>query len=180
MNTNSTSVRTAVPGTTDRDPATDIGLLILRVVFGLLFAAHGTQKLFGWFDGPGLDANNAGFEQMGFNPGGFFGTLAGLSELVGGLLLALGALSPLGAAIVLGTAIVIINTTFSGGLLTGQGYETGLLFAAVAATLAFTGPGRFSVDHNRPWARGGVVWGMIAVAAAVVAAVLTLIFKSVL
>ncbi|WP_327148174.1 DoxX family protein [Nocardia sp. NBC_01329] len=180
MTADSTSFRTAVPATRDRNLSTDIGLLILRVVFGLLFAAHGTQKLFGWFDGPGLAANNAGFDQMGFNPGGFFGTLAGLSELVGGLLLALGALSPLGAAIVLGTTIVIIDTTFSGGLLTGQGYETGLLFATVAATLAFTGPGRFSVDHNGPWARGGVVWGAIAVAAAVVAAVLTLILESAL
>ncbi|WP_328391368.1 DoxX family protein [Nocardia sp. NBC_00416] len=158
----------------------DIGLLILRLVFGLLFAAHGTQKLFGWFDGPGLTANNAGFEQMGFNPGDFFGTLAGLSEFVGGLLLALGALSPLGAAVVLGTTIVIINTTFSGGLLTGQGYETGLLFAAVAAALAFTGPGRFSVDHHRPWARGGLIWAIVAIVVAVVAAALTLLFKAVL
>ncbi|MGW1743406.1 DoxX family protein [Nocardia sp. NPDC001965] len=177
MTVDSTSVRTAVPASTDRNLSSDIGLLILRVVFGLLLAAHGSQKLFGWFDGPGLRANNAAFEQMGFNPGDFFGTLAGLCESVGGLLLALGALSPLGAAIVLGTTIVIINTSYSGGLLTGHGYETGLLYATAAAALAFTGPGRFSVDGNRPWARGGVVWGVIAVVVAVVAAVLTLIFK---
>ncbi|MFI6310342.1 DoxX family protein [Nocardia fusca] len=180
MTVESTLGRTAVPATRNWALSTDIGLLILRVVFGLLIAAHGSQKLFGWFDGPGLTANNAAFEQMGFNPGNFFGTLAGLSEFTGGLLLALGALSPLGAAIVLGTAIVIINTTFSGGMLTGEGYEMGLHFAAVAATLAFTGPGRFSVDGNRGWARGGLVWGLIAVAVAVVAAVLTLIFKAVL
>ncbi|MCX0269289.1 DoxX family protein [Nocardia zapadnayensis] len=180
MTVGSTLDRTAVPATRDRALSTDIGLLILRVVFGLLIAAHGSQKLFGWFDGPGLTDNNAGFEQMGFNPGTFFGTLAGLSEFTGGLLLALGVLSPLGAAVVLGTTVVIIHTTFDGGLLTGKGYETGLLYAVAAAALAFTGPGRFSVDGNRPWARGGVVWGLVAVVVAVVAAVLVLTFKSVL
>lgn len=158
----------------------DIGLLILRLVFGLLFAAHGAQKLFGWFGGPGLAANNAGFETMGYNPGALFGTLAGVSELGGGLLLALGALSPLGAAVVLGTAIVIIDTMFSGGLLTGQGYEMGLLFGAVAAVLGFTGPGRFAVDHYLPWARRGLTWGLAAVLAAVVAAALTLLLGAVL
>ena len=90
----------------------DTGLLILRLVFGLLFAAHGAQKLFGWFGGEGLAANNAGFEKMGFEPGTVFGTVAGLSEFVGGLLLALGAFTPLAAAIVLGTGIVIVNTGF--------------------------------------------------------------------
>ncbi|NKY58565.1 DoxX family protein [Nocardia flavorosea] len=98
----------------------------------------------------------------------------------GGILLALGALSPLGAAIVLGTSIVIIHTTFGGGLLTGQGYEMALLFATVAAALAFTGPGRFSVDYRRPWARSGLVWGVTAVVAAVVAAVITLVLAAVL
>lgn len=180
MTAYSTLDRTDGSLTGDRALATDIGLLILRLVFGLLFAAHGAQKLFGWFGGPGLAANNAGFEQMGYNPGGLFGTLAGLSELVGGLLLALGALSPLGAAIVLGTAIVIVNQTFSGGLLTGQGYEMGLLFGTVAAALAFTGPGRFAVDHQRPWARSGLIWGVTAVVAAVLAAIVTLVFKGVL
>lgn len=180
MTAYSTLDRTGSSLTGDRAPAADIGLLTLRLVFGLLFAAHGTQKLFGWFGGPGLAANNAGFEQMGYHPGALFGTLAGLSELVGGLLLALGALSPLGAAIVLGTAIVIINQTFSGGLLTGQGYEMGLLFGAAAAGLAFTGPGRFAVDHQRPWARGGLVWGLAAVVAAVLAAGVTLILEGVL
>ncbi|MEU4312799.1 DoxX family protein [Nocardia sp. NPDC024068] len=162
----------------DRTTSTDIGLLILRVTFGLLFAAHGAQKLFGWFGGDGLAANNAGFEKMGFHPGSVFGTLAGLSELVGGLLLAFGAFTPLAAAVVLGTAIVIVHTGFGKGLL--GGYELGLLFAVVAAAVAFTGPGRLSVDSGRPWARTGPAWGAISVALAVAAAVVTLIFKAVL
>ncbi|MFD4405303.1 DoxX family protein [Nocardia sp. NPDC058499] len=156
----------------------DTGLLILRLVFGLLFAAHGAQKLFGWFGGEGLAANNAGFEKMGFEPGKIFGTLAGVSEFAGGLLLALGAFTPLAAAIVLGTGIVIVNTGFGKGLL--GGYEMGLLFAVVALAFAFTGPGRFSVDYGRPWARTGLTWGVLSVVTAVVAAGATLIGKAAL
>ncbi|WP_282780560.1 MULTISPECIES: DoxX family protein [unclassified Nocardia] len=157
--------------------ATDIGLLIARVGFGGLFAVHGSQKLFGWFNGYGLEATNAGFDQMGYNPGAFFGTLAGLSELVGGLLLLLGLLTPLAAAIVLGTTVNILNATWSDGFAM---WEMGALFALAAAALAFTGPGRFSLDHGRPWARQGVVWGVAAVVLAIVAGVLTLILKAVL
>lgn len=158
----------------------DIGLLALRVVFGGLLAAHGAQKLFGWFGGPGWEANNAMFDSMGYNPGVLFGPLAGLSELAGGLLLALGLLSPLAAAIVLGTMLNVIVQMWSGGLLTGQGYEMGLLWAAVAVTIAFTGPGKFSLDHNRPWARHGFLWAAAAIVLAVVTGVLTVILKGAL
>ncbi|MEV6325124.1 DoxX family protein [Nocardia sp. NPDC051787] len=157
--------------------STDIGLLIVRVVFGGLLAAHGAQKLFGWWGGLGWQANADGFEQMGYNPGKIFGTLAGLTELGGGLLLLLGLLTPLAGAIVLGTMINAINVTWSGGLLTGKGYEMGVLFAAVAAGLAFTGPGKISLDAGRPWERQGFVWGVGAVIIAVVTGVLTLILK---
>ncbi|MGO4613649.1 DoxX family protein [Nocardia sp. 2YAB30] len=160
--------------------STDIGLLVLRVVFGGILAAHGSQKLFGWFSGPGWRANADGFEKMGYNPGKVFGTLAGLCEFTGGVLLLLGLLTPLAAAIVLGTMINVINTTWHGGLLTGKGYEMGLLFAAAATAIAFTGPGKFSLDAGRPWQRQGFVWGVGAVIIAVVAAVLTLILKWVL
>ncbi|MBF6168116.1 DoxX family membrane protein [Streptomyces gardneri] len=158
--------------------ATDIGLLILRVVFGGLLAAHGAQKLFGWWGGPGLQANADSFEQMGYNPGKLFGTLAGLTELGGGLLLLLGLLTPLAGVIVVGTMINAINVTWSGGLL--GGWEMGLLFAVVGAALPFTGPGKFSLDAGRPWGRHGFVWGVGALIVAVVAGVLTLILKWVL
>lgn len=178
MTVSTTLDRTDDSTTSEKTLSTDIGLLILRLVFGGLFAAHGAQKLFGWFGGEGLAANNAGFEKMGFNPGSLFGTLAGLSEFVGGVLLALGAFTPLSAAIVLGTGIVIVNTGFSKGLL--GGYELPLFFTVAALVIAFTGPGRFSVDAGRPWARTGLTWGVISVVTAVVAAVITLIFKAVL
>lgn len=158
----------------------DIGLLVIRVVFGGVLAGHGAQKLFGWFDGPGWYANNASFASMDYNPGVVFGPLAGLSELVGGLMLLLGLLSPLAAAIVLGTMINVIVQMFSGGLFSGTGYEMGLLWAAVAVAVAFTGPGRFSLDHSRPWARHGIIWAVAAIALAVLTAVLALILRAVL
>ncbi|MFC4377778.1 DoxX family protein [Nocardia halotolerans] len=168
----------------DTTTATGIGLLVVRIGFGGLMAAYGAQKLFGWFNGPGWQTNADGFTAMGYNPGELFGTLAGLSELVGGLLLVFGLGTPLAAAIVLGTMINAIHVMWSGGLFPSDpavpGYSTPLLFALVAVALAFTGPGRFSLDAGRPWARQGVVLGAIAVGAAVVAAVLTLIAKAVL
>ncbi|MFI6574131.1 DoxX family protein [Nocardia fluminea] len=170
--------------TTDETTAAGIGLLVLRVGFGGLMTAYGTQKLFGWFNGPGWRANADGFTAMGYNPGEIFGTLAGLTELVGGLLLVFGLFTPLAAAIVLGTMINAINVLWSGGLFPADpsvpGYTTPLLFALAAAALAFTGPGRFSLDAGRPWQRQGVVWGGGAVAVAVVAAVVTLNLKAAL
>ncbi|PXX61459.1 putative oxidoreductase [Nocardia tenerifensis] len=158
----------------------DIGLLIIRVVFGALLAAHGTQKLFGWFWGYGMDATAGMFDGMGYNPGRFFGTLAGLSELAGGLLLALGLLTPLAGAIVVGTMINAINASWGPGLFGQGGWEIGLLFAVVGAGFAFTGAGRFSLDNGRPWHRQGFAVGAAAVALGVIAAVITLIFKWVL
>ncbi|MFE6926191.1 DoxX family protein [Nocardia sp. NPDC057663] len=168
----------------DEVNALGIGLLVLRIGFGGLMAAYGTQKLFGWFNGMGWQATTDGFEAMGYNPGVVFGTLAGLSELVGGLLLLFGLFTPLGAAIVVGTMINAINLLWSGGLFPEDpsvtGFSNPLVYAIAAAALAFTGPGRFSLDAGRPWARQGVVWGAAAVGVAVVAAVLTLILKAAL
>lgn len=176
-----TTPSTLTTKTVDALDASGIGLLVLRVGFGGLMAAYGTQKLFGWFNGQGLAATQQGFDAMGYNPGALFGTLAGLTELIGGLLLVVGLFTPLAAAIVLGTMINAINVLWSGGLFpadpTVTGYSTPLLFAIVAAVLAFTGPGAYSLDAGRPWARHGVVWGAAAVALAVVTAVLTLILK---
>src|SRR5689334_16836958 len=88
--TRTTPAATTTTSTADEVNALGIGLLILRIGFGGLMAAYGTQKLFGWFNGMGWQATTDGFEAMGYNPGAVFGTLAGLSELVGGLLLVFG------------------------------------------------------------------------------------------
>lgn len=183
MTTTEARPRIAPRATADPNIATDIGLLALRVGFGGLLAVHGAQKLFGWFGGAGWDATTSGFEAMGYNPGVLFGTLAGLTELGGGLLLLLGLFTPLAAAVTLGTMINAVNVTWGNGLsgtADGPGYEMALLFAVAAVGLAFTGSGRFALDAGRAWERRGVVWGAGAVAVAVGAAVLTLVLKWVL
>jgi len=92
----------------------DIALLILRLVIGASMAAHGAQKLFGWFAGPGLTGVGAWFESIGFRPGVVFARLAGLAEVSGGLLFALGLLGPFPAALMLAVMVVAIVTVHSG------------------------------------------------------------------
>ncbi|MVU76900.1 DoxX family membrane protein [Nocardia sp. ET3-3] len=156
------------------DSAVDVGLLVLRVFFGGLMFMHGTQKLFGWFHGVGWHPTTVSFDKLGYHPGKFFGTLAGLCETTGGSLLLLGLLTPLGAAVAIGTMINAANVTWHHGLMAS---ESALMIAAVAFTLAIAGPGRFSLDHGRPWERRGVLWGAAALTLGVVAAVITLAFK---
>ena len=88
----------------------DTGLLIARVVFGLLMAAHGTQKLFGWFGGYGLAGTAGFFEQLGFRPGKLFAGAAAGTEIVAGLLVAFGLLGPLGPALIVSVMIVAAAT----------------------------------------------------------------------
>lgn len=128
----------------------DTGLLLIRLVFGLVMAAHGAQKLFGWFGGYGIAGTGGFLETIGFRPGKLFAALAGLGEFVGGLLLALGFLGPVGPALVLSVMIVAAVTVHWGkGLFaTNGGFEVPLLYAATATGLALTGPGRFSVDAH--------------------------------
>jgi putative oxidoreductase len=126
----------------------DTGLLIARVVFGLLMAAHGSQKLFGWFGGYGLAGTAGFFESLGFRPGRFFTAVASVSELFGGLLMALGFLGPIGPALVLSVMIVAAGSVHwqHGLFAASNGIEVPLLYGAGAAALALTGPGSFSID----------------------------------
>ena len=77
----------------------DTGLFLIRLVFGLVMAAHGSQKLFGWFGGYGLQAVAGMFESLGFRPGSFFAPLAAAAEFIGGLLIAFGVFGPVGPAL---------------------------------------------------------------------------------
>ena len=77
-----------------------LGLLIIRLVIGLSFAAHGSQKLFGWFGGYGPKGTGGFFESIGIKPGVLMAVLAGLAEIAGGLLFAAGLWTPLGAALI--------------------------------------------------------------------------------
>ena len=124
------------------------GLLVARVVFGFLIAAHGSQKLFGWFGGYGLSGTGGFFESLGFRPGRFFAALAGSGEFLGGLLIAAGFLGPVGPALMLSVMIVAAAAVHwhNGLFATSNGIEVPLLYAVAGVTLALSGPGRYSVD----------------------------------
>jgi putative oxidoreductase len=124
------------------------GLLVVRLVLGLLLAAHGAQKLLGWFGGPGLAAVAGGFDSMGFRPGRLFAAVASLTEISAGLLLALGFLGPIGPALAISVMIVAMGSVHwkNGMFAANNGIEVPLLYATGAAALLLTGPGEFSLD----------------------------------
>ena len=130
------------------DPQTlSIGLLVVRVVVGLIMAAHGASKLLGWFGGYGLRGTGEFFVQLGFQPGRAFAAAASLSEIISGLLVALGFLGPIGPALMVSVMIVATLTVHLGqGLFAPKGIEVPLLYAAAAFGLALTGYGEYSVD----------------------------------
>ena len=126
----------------------DAGLLLARVVFGLLMAAHGTQKLFGWFGGYGLAGTGGFFESLGFRPGRLFAAAAAGTELTAGLLVAFGLLGPLGPALIVSVMLVAAATVHwkNGMFAQNDGIEVPLLYGVTAAALALTGFGAYSLD----------------------------------
>lgn len=141
-----------------------LGLLLLRVVVGALFVGHGTQKLFGWFGGHGLDGTGAWMESLGFRRGRVWAGVAGLAESLGGLLLALGFLTPLAAAAIVGvmtTAVLAVHLR-NGVWNSNGGYELPLVYATAATALAFTGPGAYSLDRVIGLAIDPVTSGVLA------------------
>jgi putative oxidoreductase len=111
-------------------------------------AGHGAQKLFGWFGGHGLAGTGGFFESLGFRPGRAFAAAAALSELGGGLLVALGFLGPVGPALIISVMIVAALTVHwgHGVFAASNGIEMPLLYAAGGLALALTGPGIYSLD----------------------------------
>lgn len=128
------------------------GRLALRGVIGPLFIGHGAQKLFGWFDGHGLEGTAGFFEnQLGLAPGKRHATAAGLTEFTGGALLTAGALTPVATAGLTGTMVTAIRKAHAqnGPWVTGGGYEYNLVLIAAFTALAEAGPGPLSVDEAR-------------------------------
>ena len=150
-----------------------IGRLLLRLVVGGLFVGHGTQKLFGWFGGQGLDVTAQGFEQLGLRPGRHNAIAAGGAEAGGGALLAVGLATPLAAAVLIATMLTAIHRVHgkNGPWLTNGGYEYNLVLIAAALALVEVGPGGLSLDGARGRERSGPGWALAALAAGVLGAV---------
>ena len=132
----------------------DFGLLILRLVVGFAFAAHGAQKWFGWFGGYGIAGTGAFFEQLGFHPGKRAALLAGMAETLGGLALALGAATPLAATILISVMLVAIASVHlaKGFFSSNGGYEFPLVMGVAALSLALdraVTPGGIDVCRRR-------------------------------
>jgi putative oxidoreductase len=145
-----------------------IGLLVVRVVVGLLMAAHGAQKLLGWFGGYGLHGTGQFFTQLGFQPGRAFAAAAAISEIASGLLVVFGLLGPIGPALMVSVMIVAaITVHWEHGLFAmANGIELPLLYGTAAFGLAMTGFGQYSLDASlgiaERWAAAGI-WTAVIV-----------------
>jgi len=128
---------------------TALGLLILRVVIGLTLAAHGAQKLFGWWGGPGMSGWIQTVTRLRVRPAAPWAWVAALSEFGGGLLLALGLMSPFGNLAIAGAMLVAVATVHwpNGFWNSKRGYEFNLSLIASVAALALIGPGTYSLDN---------------------------------
>ena len=155
----------------------DLGLLLLRLGTGGVLAAHGAQKLLGWFGGGGIEGTGKFMESVGYSPGKASATAAGLAEAGGGALLALGLATPAAGAAAAGAmagaaAVHVPNGFFA----MSGGYEYAASLGLTAAGLAVTGPGRLSLDHllghavNRGWMVPAALAGTAAVTIAVIGA----------
>jgi putative oxidoreductase len=126
----------------------DIGLLILRVVVGLVFAGHGSQKLLGWFDGPGMEGTTAMMENLDMHPPRLWAWLNALGEFLGGLGLALGLLTPLAAAALVGTMLVaVVKVHWPNFWNSDQGIEFPLVMGTVSFVIGLMGAGIYSLDY---------------------------------
>ena len=148
----------------------DAGLLVLRLAVGLAIAAHGGQKLLGWFEGPGPQGTTAFVRNLGFRPVALWSAGVWGTEVGGGLLLAAGLLSPFGS---LGVAAAMLVAAFAahwgkGFFAQRGGYELPFLYLAAAAAVAITGPGRYSLDSlfgiSLPEPVTGIVGAVLVVA----------------
>ena len=148
------------------------GLLVLRLVIGGLFIGHGTQKLFGWFDGYGLEGTGGFMQSLGYRPGKPYAALGGVAEAGGGLLLFLGLLTPLAAAAIIG---VMLNAIFAvhvenGAWAQNNGYEYPMVLAVAAGAIALGDGGAAALDHILGLNLGGF-FGWIGIFVGIIAGV---------
>lgn len=154
-----------------------MGLFLARLVVGLGLAAHGAQKLFGWFGGYGIKGTGGFMETLGFRPGAAFAVAAGLGELAGGVLTAAGLFGALGPALMIAVMLVAIGSVHVGRGFFAQnnGVELPLLYLAGALAFAFLGEASYTLDRAlglTVFSTPGEAWALVG--AAVVAAGLAL------
>ncbi|HEX6788825.1 MAG TPA: DoxX family protein [Gaiellaceae bacterium] len=158
------------------------GLLFLRVVVGLSLSAHGAQKLFGWFGGGGPRGTAGFFGSLGFRPPLAMALIAGASECAGALF-ALGLLTPFAALALASVMVVAVGSVHwpNGFWATSGGFEYNLAIWSVAAAVAATGPGRFSLDNafGIAGSLSGIWWGVGVVVASLAGGALALASRQV-
>jgi len=150
-----------------------IARLLLRLLVGGLFIGHGTQKLFGWFGGNGLDATAQGFENMGMRPGRRHALAGGIGEAGGGAALALGLATPLASGVLTAVMLTAIHRVHlkNGPWVTKGGYEYNAVLIAAVLTLAEAGPGKLSLDAAFGIERSGPGWAVGAAALGAIGAI---------
>jgi putative oxidoreductase len=157
----------------------ELGLLVIRVVVGALLAGHGTQKLFGWFGGMGPEGTGAAFESLGLRPGRAMALAAGLAEVVGGVLFALGLVTPLAAALliaVMRTAIATVHWR-NGLWASDEGFEYNLVVIAAAFSVTAIGAGKWSLDRALGLDVAGTGWAIGALLAGALCAMVVLALR---
>ena len=123
--------------------------LVLRVPLGVILAAHGSQKLFGWFGGYGLEATGQWMASVGFAPGYLMALMAGSAEFFGGLALILGLLTRPAAAVAAFTMLMAMTVHLGNGLfVSNNGYEFALILLAASLSLVFSGGGKLALDNQ--------------------------------
>lgn len=154
----------------------EIGRLLVRGVVGGLFVGHGTQKLFGWFGGPGLDGTERMMRGLGMEPARRQALAAGSAEAAGGALLAAGLATPLAASSLIGVMITAIRKAhLKNGLWnTQRGYEYNLVLIAALVGLVDGGPGALSADRALGVRDTGPGWALAALGAGAAASALTI------
>jgi len=141
----------------------------MRGLIGALFVGHGTQKLFGWFGGPGLQGISGMMESLELRPPRRHAVAAGISETAGGALLLLGALTPLATSALTAAMATAIRKVHAdkGPWVSGGGYEYNAVLIAALAALADHGPGRPSVDAARFPRLHGPFWALASLGAGI-------------
>lgn len=154
----------------------DIARLGARALIGGLFIGHGTQKLFGWFDGPGRASTEAMMESINMRPGKVHAVLAGATETVGGGLLAAGLATPLASAALTGVMTTAIKKVHApnGPWASKGGWEYNAVLIAAVTALAETGPGKLSLDHLLGTERSGTRWALAALGTGVATSLVTM------